>query len=218
MPKKVILDVDTGTDDAVAIMFAALHPELELIAVTTVNGNVPVEHTTGNTLRVLDFIGRSDVPVHRGLSRPLVREDFPAKKDYAPGSSEDMHGRELPIPPATSVAQEQGAVEFLVDTFRAATEPIALVPVGPLSNIGAALAQSDHRRGGARGRDHGRRPPRREHDRVGRVQRLGRPGGGGHGVRRRLRASDARAARCDAQGARLEGGRRTARRTRHAGG
>ena len=140
MRQKVILDVDTGTDDAVAIMFAALHPELELVAVTTVNGNVPVEHTTDNTLRVLDFIGRSDVPVHRGLSRPLVREDFPAKKDYVPGSSEDMHGRELPIPPATSVAQDQGAVEFLVETFRATTEPIALVPVGPLSNIGAALA------------------------------------------------------------------------------
>src|SRR4029079_8961410 len=87
MAQKVILDVDTGTDDAVAIMFAALHPELELVAVTTVNGNVPVEHTTDNTLRVLDFIGRSDVPVHRGLSRPLVREDFPAKKDYASGSS-----------------------------------------------------------------------------------------------------------------------------------
>ena len=140
MPQKVILDVDTGTDDAVAIMFAALHPELELVAVTTVNGNVPIEHTTDNTLRVLDFIGCSDIPVHRGLSRPLVREGFPAKKDYAAGSSEDMHGRELPIPPAKSAAQEQGAVEFLVETLRATTEPIALVPVGPLSNVGAALA------------------------------------------------------------------------------
>jgi purine nucleosidase/ribosylpyrimidine nucleosidase len=113
MPQKVILDVDTGTDDAVASMFAALHPDIELVAVTTVNGNVPVAHND-NTLRVLDFVGRPDVPLHRGLSRPLVREDFPAKKDYASGSSEDMHGRELPIPPPTSVAQDQGAVEFLV--------------------------------------------------------------------------------------------------------
>jgi purine nucleosidase/ribosylpyrimidine nucleosidase len=135
---KVILDVDTGTDDAVAIMFAALHPDLELVAVTTVNGNVPLEHTTDNTLRTLDFIGRGDVPVYPGLARPLVRHDFPGRKDY--GGKSDMHGLELPIPAPVSKAQDTGAVEFLVETFRAATEPIALVPTGPLSNIGAAVA------------------------------------------------------------------------------
>jgi inosine-uridine nucleoside N-ribohydrolase len=140
MPQKVILDVDTGTDDAVAIMFAALHPDLELVAVTTVNGNVPVENTTDNTLRVLDFIGRSDVPVHRGMSRPIVRLDFPGEKDYGSGSESDMHGLELAIPPATSRASDVGAIEFLVETLRATTEQIALVPVGPLSNIAAALA------------------------------------------------------------------------------
>src|SRR3954449_11379539 len=96
MPQKVILDVDTGTDDAVAIMFAALHPELELVAVTTVNGNVPVHHCTDNSLRVLDFIGRPDVPVYEGLPRPLVRLDFPTPKSYGRDSSEDMHGTELP--------------------------------------------------------------------------------------------------------------------------
>src|SRR4051812_29381334 len=138
MAQKVILDVDTGTDDAVAIMFAALHPELELIAVTTVNGNVPLENTTDNTLRTLDFIGRGDIPVYAGLARPLVRHDFPGKKDY--GGATDMHGLELPIPEATSRAQETNAVEFLVETFRTATEPITLVPTGPLSNIGAAVA------------------------------------------------------------------------------
>jgi inosine-uridine nucleoside N-ribohydrolase len=134
---KVILDVDTGTDDAVAIMFAALHPELELIAVTTVNGNVPLANTTDNTLRTLDFIGRGDIPVYAGLAKPLVRDDFPGKKDYS-GKS-DMHGLELPIPEATSKAQDTGAVEFLIETFRATTEPITLVPTGPLSNIGAAV-------------------------------------------------------------------------------
>ena len=83
MPQKVILDVDTGTDDAVALMTAALHPDLELLAVTTVNGNVPLAHTTDNTLRVLDFIGHAQIPVYAGLSRPLVRHDFPGEKDYA---------------------------------------------------------------------------------------------------------------------------------------
>ncbi|MFD1050939.1 nucleoside hydrolase, partial [Kibdelosporangium lantanae] len=60
--RKVILDVDTGTDDAIAIMFAALHPDIDLVAVTTVHGNVPLPVTTDNTLRVLDHVGRSDVP------------------------------------------------------------------------------------------------------------------------------------------------------------
>ena len=69
--RKLILDVDTGTDDAVAIMLAALHPALELVACTTVNGNVEVEHRTDNTLRVLDHVGRDDIPVYEGLARPL---------------------------------------------------------------------------------------------------------------------------------------------------
>jgi inosine-uridine nucleoside N-ribohydrolase len=140
VPRKVILDVDTGTDDAVAIMFAALHPELELVGVTTVNGNVPVHNCTDNSLRVLDFVGRSEVPVYEGLSRPLVRLDFPTPKSFGRDSAEDMHGTELPIPPPRSVKQETGAVEFLVETLRTTTEQITLVPVGPLSNVAAALA------------------------------------------------------------------------------
>ena len=59
MPTRLILDVDTGTDDAVALMLGALHPDLELIAATTVNGNVPVEYCTENSLRVFDHIGCS---------------------------------------------------------------------------------------------------------------------------------------------------------------
>lgn len=140
MTRKLILDVDTGTDDAVAIMFAALHPNLELVGVTTVNGNVPVPNTTDNTLRVLDHIGRSDVPVYQGLSRPLVRHDFPRPKRYQRDSAEDMHGSHLPLPDPTSRKQDRGAVDYLVETFRATTQEITLVPVGPLSNIAAALA------------------------------------------------------------------------------
>jgi purine nucleosidase/ribosylpyrimidine nucleosidase len=140
MTRKVVLDVDTGTDDAVAIMFAALHPDIEVLAVTTVNGNVPVQHCTDNSLRVLDFIGCSDIPVYEGLSRPLVRLDFPTPKRIERDSPQDMHGTALPLPAATSVKQEAGAVEFLVETLRATRTPITLVPVGPLSNIAAALA------------------------------------------------------------------------------
>ena len=75
MRQKVILDVDTGTDDAVALMTAALSPDLELVGATTVNGNTTIDYTTENTLRVFDWIGMPQVPVYRGVDRPLVRTD-----------------------------------------------------------------------------------------------------------------------------------------------
>lgn len=137
--RKLILDVDTGTDDAVAVMLAALHPALELVACTVVNGNVAVEYGTDNTLRVLDHIGRSDILVHQGLSRPLVRPDFPI-----PRSTDDragkIHGRTLSLPAPRSTKAATGAVEFLIETYRDTTDEIVLVPVGPLTNIAIALA------------------------------------------------------------------------------
>ena len=139
MPRKLILDVDTGTDDAVAIMLAALHPALELIAVTTVNGNVEVQHCTDNTLRVLDHIGRSDVAVYEGLARPLVRPDFPVPRSQRDLAGQ-IHGRTLPVPATSRLKAHAGAVEFLIETYRQATDEIVLVPVAPLSNIAAALA------------------------------------------------------------------------------
>jgi inosine-uridine nucleoside N-ribohydrolase len=135
--KKLILDVDTGTDDAVALMLAALHPDLELVAATTVNGNNPVVYCTDNTLRVFDLLGLA-TPVYEGMAAPMVRDDFPVPQDPA-DRRWDLHGRELPIPKPGSVKQAQQAVEFLVETYMAATEPIALVPVGPLTNIAMAI-------------------------------------------------------------------------------
>jgi inosine-uridine nucleoside N-ribohydrolase len=136
--KKLVLDVDTGTDDAVAIMLAALNPALDLIACTTVNGNVPVEHCTDNTLRVLDYIGRSDIPVFEGVSRPLVRADFPVPRSVDDGAGK-FHGTTLPLPPPVSRKADTGAVEFLIETFRNPTEEIALAAVAPLTNVAAAL-------------------------------------------------------------------------------
>jgi inosine-uridine nucleoside N-ribohydrolase len=139
MVQKLILDVDTGTDDAVALMLAALHPELELIAATTVNGNVPVDYCTENSLRVFDHIGVA-VPVYEGVSRPIERDDFPiARADIQ--SSNAVHGGYLDIPPATTTKQATGAVDFLIETYLAATDEIILVPVGPLSNVATALAR-----------------------------------------------------------------------------
>lgn len=137
MPKKFILDVDTGTDDAVAIMLGALHPELELLAVTTVNGNVAVDFCTDNSLRVLDFIGRSDIPVFEGSRKPILRADHPVPRALRKATG--IHVEVLPLPEATSRKQPRGAVEWLVETFRTASDHIALVAVGPLTNVAAAI-------------------------------------------------------------------------------
>ena len=137
MTQKVILDVDTGTDDAVALMLAALHPDLELLAATTVNGNVPVDYCTENSLRVFDHIG-VPVPVYEGVSRPIERADFPIPRGDIQ-SSNAVHGGYLDIPPSTSTKQSTGAVDFLIETYLAATDEIILVPVGPLSNVATAL-------------------------------------------------------------------------------
>ena len=137
MPKKLILDVDTGTDDAVALMLAALHPDLELVAATTVNGNNPVEYCTDNTLRVIDLLDR-DIPVFEGQATPMTRDDFPIPRAEI-AEKGAMHGLELPIPPPRSAKQARRAVDFLVETYMATTEPIALVPVGPLTNIAMAI-------------------------------------------------------------------------------
>lgn len=134
MATKIILDVDTGTDDAVALMTAALSPEIELVGATTVNGNTHVESTTENTLRVLEWIGMPRVPVHRGMSRPLAR---PQATQVNPASR--IHGDLLDLPAATIRAAEGHAVDWLIDTLLASAGDITLVPVGPLTNIAMAI-------------------------------------------------------------------------------
>jgi inosine-uridine nucleoside N-ribohydrolase len=131
---KLILDVDTGTDDAIAIMLAALDPRLELLAVTTVAGNASVDHTTENTLRVLQHIG-ADVPVHRGAPGPLLPST--AVRDHA-DAGKRIHGEYLDLPAARSTARETAAAEFLAASFDGDSE-VTLVPTGPLTNVATAL-------------------------------------------------------------------------------
>lgn len=141
MTVKIVLDVDTGTDDAVAIMLAALHPQIELEAVTTVNGNVEVEHCTDNTLRVLEWIGKGDIPVYEGMHRPIVRLDFPVPR--AEKRDPGVHMKSIPAPGAKGAKRRLSAPAFLAQTF--AREPgKTLVPVGPLSNVAAAMALDDN--------------------------------------------------------------------------
>lgn len=131
MPRRLVLDCDTGTDDAIAIMLACRRPELDLIGVTAVWGNHAVEHTADNSLRTLDLIGRTDIPVLAGCSGPIE-----------PGGEEQEGSPEpdtLPIPPSTRSIESAHAVEWLIETARAATEQFTLVPTGSLSNIASAV-------------------------------------------------------------------------------
>jgi inosine-uridine nucleoside N-ribohydrolase len=142
MPQKIILDVDTGTDDAIALMAAALSPDIELVGATTVNGNCPVHVCTENTLRVFDHIGVS-VPVYQGHALPLVSTLTPDRRPGIPQTEPSVyHGKYLDLPPARSQAGGRHAVDWLIDTLLASDGDIILAPVGPLTNIAAALRKA----------------------------------------------------------------------------
>ncbi len=144
MTIRLILDCDTGSDDAVAIMAAASHPLLELLAVTTVNGNVPLENTTENSLRVLDHIG-SRVPVYPGAARPIVRNDFPVPRAVLNEGKPQFQQNYLDFPPSTTAPQAINAVQFLIDTYSSDdNRDVVLVAVGPLTNVALALAAAPH--------------------------------------------------------------------------
>ena len=145
--KKVILDVDTGSDDAVAIMLAVRSEELEILGITVTWGNRPVENCAENTLRVLELLGK-EIPVYQGCPQPMVRyltkqRNAALEKD---GISAEIDGQEvtvhpafLDLPPAVSKVQKLHACSFLVETLKEVSEKITLIPVGPLTNIGMAL-------------------------------------------------------------------------------
>jgi inosine-uridine nucleoside N-ribohydrolase len=103
-----------------------------------VNGNVPVENCTDNTLRTLDWIGRHDIPVYQGLSHPLVRDDFPTPR--ATKRDPKVHLAVLPLPAPTSSKKDLPAPVFLTQVFAEQPGEITLVAVGPLSNLAAAIA------------------------------------------------------------------------------
>jgi pyrimidine-specific ribonucleoside hydrolase len=131
-----ILDVDPGHDDAVAIMLACAAPELDLLAITTVAGNVPLEKTTRNTLRILSLIDHTDLPVAAGASSPLHRPLHTAEDIH--GAS-GLDGPEIPDP--SYEPHERGAVDLIADAIRDSPEPVTLIPTGPLTNVATFLRE-----------------------------------------------------------------------------
>ena len=132
---KILLDCDPGHDDAIALLLALASPELELLGVTTVAGNQTLDKTTANAIRVLEFVGRGDVPVAAGADRPLVRPQYVAS--YVHGET-GLDGPDLPAAQAEPL--DRHAVDFLADQIREHDGGVTLVPTGPLTNVALLLA------------------------------------------------------------------------------
>lgn len=130
----IILDVDTGTDDALALAYAVRSPRIDLVAATTVAGNVSVEKTTANTLAVLDWLGAESVPVHRGASRPLVQPHRDAIYFHDEGG---LGGARLPAS-RRSVGADRGPAAVIRLALQRPGE-LTLVMLGPLTNLAIAL-------------------------------------------------------------------------------
>ena len=129
------MDVDTGVDDALALLLALSSPEVELVGVSTVAGNVPLHRTTDNTLRLLQWAGRASVPVYAGAERPLMRNAVAA---------DDVHGATglgaAQLPEARTLPAGDG-VEFLLNTLQARPGEVTLAATGPLTNLARAETQ-----------------------------------------------------------------------------
>jgi len=135
---RILIDCDPGVDDAIALLLALGSPELEVIAITTVAGNVGGELTAENARRVLTLAGRADIPVHAGCTRPLLGPVWRGKYSGAGG----LGGALLP-PPAGPLAPGHAVdvITAALEAAIAADAPIDLCVTGPMTNIAVALAR-----------------------------------------------------------------------------
>ena len=135
-PRKIVIDTDPGQDDAVAILLALASPQIEVLGIVAVAGNVPLELTARNARIVCELAGRTDIPVFAGCDRPLTRPLVTA---------EHVHGKTgldgIVLPEPTMPLQDGDGVDFIVETLR--REPpgtVTLATLGPLTNIATAFA------------------------------------------------------------------------------
>ncbi|HEY0452141.1 nucleoside hydrolase [Actinophytocola sp.] len=134
----LIIDTDPGVDDAFAIALACASPEVDLLGVTTVFGNVGLAMTTRNALRLLALYGREDVPVAAGADRPLVFP-HPHRARYVHGQ-DGLSGLSDSLPERATGLANTDAVSLLASLLDRAAQPVTIVPIGPLTNIALLLA------------------------------------------------------------------------------
>ena len=138
MARKIIIDTDPGQDDAVAILLALASPELDVVGITAVAGNVPLHLTEKNARKVCELAGKPDIKVYAGAVRPLVRPLVTA--EYVHGKT-GLDGPDLPEP--TMPLQAQHGVDFIIETILSNPDgAITLCPLGPLTNIALALIRA----------------------------------------------------------------------------
>jgi len=135
-PKRLLIDTDPGVDDSMAILLAFASPEIEIEGFSTVFGNVGVDQTTQNALRLAELAGRPDIPVARGAEKPLLRPFT--------GKGWEVHGRnglgEAEFPDPRGTPDPRRGAQFIIDTIMANPGEITLVPLGPLTNVALAVA------------------------------------------------------------------------------
>jgi inosine-uridine nucleoside N-ribohydrolase len=133
-PSRVVIDTDPGVDDAFALLLAMRSPELRIEGITAVAGNVPLELTLPNALRMVEIAGRTDIPVAAGAKAPLMRRLVTAA--YAHGEN-GLGGAVFPEPTTKPVAEP--AAELIRSLVRKYPNEVMLITVGPLTNVAAAL-------------------------------------------------------------------------------
>jgi purine nucleosidase len=134
--RRFLIDTDTASDDAVALMMALRAPDIDVLAITTVAGNVNVEQATRNALTIVERC-EAEIPVYRGLSRPLLRPARDATFFHGQDGMGDLH-----LPPPQRQPAAEHAVDALIRLISAHAGSITLVTLGPLTNIAAALIRA----------------------------------------------------------------------------
>lgn len=135
--KKVILDCDPGMDDSMAIIMACKSQALDVKAVTAVNGNYPADITSKNALKVLELIGRADIPVGKGMEEPMVRKSPP---DPFTHGTDGQAENNLPDP--VTPLCEKHAVDLIIDTIKENPGEIYLICTAPMSNVAMAMKKA----------------------------------------------------------------------------
>ncbi|MBD2328533.1 nucleoside hydrolase [Alkalinema sp. FACHB-956] len=135
VPQPLIIDCDPGVDDAIALLLAFASPELQILGITTVAGNVPLQHTQTNARKICELAGMRQIPIFAGCPRAMLRSTLE--------TAEYVHGAtglgQITLPEPQIPLQEQHGVDFLIATLLAAPEPITIATLGPLTNLAIAL-------------------------------------------------------------------------------
>lgn len=139
--KKIILDLDTGIDDALAILYALGSNECELIGITSTYGNVSVDTSVENSLSILDLVGYSNVPVYRGSDCKLGSDTYERRE-----ITKKIHGvdgvGDVNIPKSTRNAESKNAIDFLIDSCEQYGNELTIVATSPLTNLAKAITKS----------------------------------------------------------------------------